>query len=72
MGWQLGLLEATQDGVVTQQEVSGLVSDTINSAVSGMVMVGMLSMVVKGFYEMLGPKKYVEQKEVLGMVKKIW
>ncbi len=73
MGWQVDLLEAASDSVITPQEVTGLVSNTVNSAVQGMVMVGMMSMIVKGFYGMLGPKKYVEQKEeVLEMVEEIW
>ncbi len=73
MGWQLGLLEATSDSVVTSQEVTGLVSGTINGAIQGMVLLGMMTMVVKGFYGVLGPKKYVKQEEeVLGMVEKIW
>lgn len=72
MGWQLGLLEATSDTVITPQEVTGIVTDTINSAIQAIVVVGMMSMVVRGFYGMLGPKKYAGQKkEVLEMVEEI-
>ena len=73
MGWRVSILEAASDNVVTPQEVTSIVSGTINSAIQGLVMVGMMSMVVKGFYGMLGPKKFAEQKEeILGMVGKIW
>ena len=69
----IGLIDAVSDSVITPQEVTGLVSDTVNSAIQGIVMVGIMSMVVKGFYGMLGPKKYAEQKEeVLEMVEEIW
>ncbi len=73
MGWELGLIEAAEDSVITPTEVTGLMTDTLNSAVQGMVMVGIMGMVVKGFYGMLGPKKFAKQKEeVLEMVKEIW
>lgn len=73
MGWQLGLLEATSDSVITPQEVTGLVTGTINSAVQGIMMVGIMSMIVKGFYGMLGPKKLAKQEgEVLELVETIW
>ncbi len=73
MGWQVGILEAASDSVITPQEITGLVSGTINSAVQGMMMIGMMTMVVKGFYGVLGPKKYAKQKEeVLEMVEDIW
>ncbi len=69
----IGLIDAVSDSVITPQEVTGLVSGTVNSAIQGIVMVGIMSMVVKGFYGMLGPKKYAEQKEeVLEMVEEIW
>ena len=73
MGWPLALIDATSDSVITSQEVAGVMTDTLNSAVQGMVMVGIMSMFVKGFYGILGPKKYAEQREeVLEMVEEIW
>jgi len=73
LGWQLGLLEATSDTVITPQEVTGIVTDTINSAIQAIVVVGMMSMVVRGFYGMLGPKKYAKQEEeVLEIVERVW
>ncbi len=73
MGWQLDLLEATSDLEITQEEVTGMVTGVIEAAVQGMIIVGMMTMLVKGFYGMLGPKKIAEQREeVLEMVEEIW
>ena len=73
MGWQVDLLEATSDNVVTQQEVTSIVASTVNAAAIGIVAVGMMSMAVGVFYDILGTKKLAGQEgEVLGMVKKIW
>ncbi len=58
---------------VTQQEVTSIMSEAVNATAQGMVLLGMMTMVVKGFYGILGPKKYAKQrKEVLGMAEIIW
>jgi len=45
----------------------------VYSAVRGMVIVGIMTMFVKGFYGILGPKKFAKQEEeVLEMVEEIW
>lgn len=73
MTWQIGLMEAIEDNEITQQEVTSLASGAINAAVNGMVIMAMMSMFVKMFYDILGPKKFAKQEEeVLGMVKEIW
>ena len=73
VGWQLDLLEATSDMEVTQEEVTGMMSEAINATAQGMVLLGMMTMVVKGFYGMLGSKRHTKQREeVLGLVKEIW
>lgn len=73
MGWPVDLLEAAEDLEITQEEVTGLVSDVVYSAVRGMIVLGMMTMAIKGFYGILGPKKYAKQEEeVLEMVEEIW
>lgn len=73
MGWQTELLESASDLEITQGEVTSMVGGVVNAAIQGMVMVGIMTMAVKGFYSILGPKKYAKQKEeVLGMVEEIW
>jgi len=38
-----------------------------------MVALGIMGLFIRGFYDILGEKKYAKQeKEVLGMVEKIW
>lgn len=50
-----------------------MVGGVVNTAIQAIVMVGIMTMAVKGFYSILGPKKYAKQKEeVLGMVEEIW
>ena len=72
MSWQIELLAASNDSVIAQDEITGIISSTIDSAVQGMITVGIVSMVVKGFYGMFGlfglfglfgPKKYTKQEE---------
>ena len=71
--WQRDLLEITSDQVVTQEEVTTLMSDVVYAAVYGMIIVAMMTMMVKGFYEIESPGKHTKQeKEVLGMVEDIW
>ena len=73
MSWQTGFLEAASDLEITQEEVTSLVSDTVYSAIRSMFMLGIMTMGVKGFYSILGPKKYAEQEEeVLEMAEEIW
>ena len=73
MVWQTELLEAASDMEITGEEVTGMVEGVLEAGVRGMVLVGIMSMFVKGFYGILGPKKYAKQeKEVLEMVEKIW
>lgn len=73
MGWQLTLLEATSDLELTQGEVTSLMSGVFEAGIKGMVAVGMVGLFVRGFYDILGRKKYAKQEaEVLEMVKKIW
>ena len=72
MAWQ-ELLESTSDLEVTQQEVVSMAAGIFESAVEGLILVGAMSMVVKGFYEVLGEKKLAKQeKEVLKLVEEIW
>lgn len=73
MTWGIEFLEAASDLEITQQEVTGVMEGVVNAAIQGMVMVGIMSMFVKGFYGILGPKKFAKQEEeVLGMVEEIW
>ncbi len=73
MGWQAELLEATSDLEITPQEVVGMAEGVIESAARGMIIVGMMTMFVKGFYDTLGLKKLAKQEEeVLEMVEEIF
>ncbi len=73
MGWQTEVLEAASDLEITQEEVTSLMEGVVGAAIQGMITVGIVSMFVKEFYGILGPKKFAKQeKEVLGMVKEIW
>jgi len=58
---------------ITQQEVTGLMGDVVGAAVQGMVIIGIMTMFVKEFYDILGPKKFAKQEEeMLEMVEEIW
>ena len=73
MGWQTEILEAASDLEITQEEVTGMMEGVVSAAIQGMIMVGIMSMFVKMFYDILGPKKFAKQEEeVLEMVKEIW
>lgn len=73
MGWQTGLLEATEDLEITQEEITSLVESVVSAAIQGMIILGMVTMFVKGFYGILGEEKYKkEEKEILKMAEEIW
>lgn len=73
MGWQLGILESAEDLEITQSEVTSMFSGVFEAGIQGMVIVGVMSMCVRGMYDIIGSKKLAKQeKEVLGMVEKIW
>ena len=73
MNWQVNLLDAASDMQITQQEVTGIAEGVINAAIQGMIIVSMMSVFVKLFYDIIGKKKLIKQEEeVLGMVRKIW
>ena len=73
MGWGIEFLEDASDLEVTQSEVTSLMTGVFNAGITGMVMVGMMSMCVRGVYNTIGSKKLAKQeKEVLEMVEEIW
>ena len=73
MGWQLDLLRASEDLEITQQEVTGLMEELVGSAVQAMVLLAIMTMFVKEFYGILGPKKFAKQEaEVLEIAGEIW
>ncbi len=57
---------------ITEEEVVGLVTSQFSSAIGGLVLVGVMSMMVKEFYDMLAAKDKEQEEEVLNMVKDIW
>lgn len=73
MGWQTELLEAVEDFEITHEEATEVVSGIAEAAVYGMVIVAVMTMLVKQFYSVLGPKKFAEEREeVLELVEEIW
>lgn len=73
MGWQTRLIEAAEDMEITQEEVTGLAEGMMGNAIRGMVIVGVMGMIVREFYGVLGPKKYAKQEaEILKIVEEIW
>ncbi len=73
MGWELGFLTAASDLEITHQEVTGMMTDMVNAVIQGMMMIAIMSMFVKQFYDILGPKKYAkEREEMLERVGDIW
>ena len=73
MGWPVALIEAAEDSEITQQEVTSMVTGVFKAGIEGMVMMGVMGMMVREFYGVLGEKKFAKQeKEVLEMVKEIW
>jgi len=73
LGWETELIEAASDLEITEQEVTSLTSNAVNAAIRGMAMVSIMTIAVKGFYDILGPKKFAKQEEeVLEMVEEIF
>lgn len=72
MGWPVDLLEAASDMEITHEEVSGLMTGVFESAIQGMVALGIVTMFVRGFYDILGGKHAKKEKEVLEMAEEIW
>ena len=73
MGWPVKLLEATRNRELTQDVVTVMVTEMTNSVIQAMVMIGIMTIFVKEFYEILGSEKYAsERAEMLERVEEIW
>jgi len=73
LGWEFEFLEDVSDLEITQPEVRSLMTDVFNAGITGMVAVGLMSMCVRGVYDIVGSKKLAEQEEeVLELVEEIW
>lgn len=73
MSWGTEILEAASDLDVTPEEVTTIMSDFVSSALRGFVVVGIMTIGVRGFYDVIGKKKLEKQeKEILEMIEEVW
>jgi len=67
------ILEAARDLEITQEEVTTIMSGFVSNALRGLVVVGIMTIGVRGFYDVMGKKKLEkEEEEVLEMVEEIF
>jgi len=73
MSWETELLEASGDLTITHEEVQEIMSGLVAGALRSFLVLGIMTLGIKEFYNITGKKKLSEErKEVLVMAEEIW